>query len=128
MAGVASGEDQTDGGNQQHYNQEYEEALEQQDEYNRALYTVHRVDRLTRKLQNRITRRTLAQVKSLREHGMDAVRYLLSLTYTVRLYKSVHSYVSQTFVSKYFQKSLSVTNNLYKSKYFHIYKKKNFKC
>ncbi|KAF4533175.1 hypothetical protein B566_EDAN001717 [Ephemera danica] len=66
--GVA-GEDQTDCDDLQQEQEEQEQ--EEDDENNRALHTVHRVDRLTRKFQRRIKHRTLAQVKSLREHELS---------------------------------------------------------
>lgn len=51
----------------------------------RALQTVHRVDRLTRTLQRRLTKRTIAQVTTIRHHAMQAVVAILDLTKTVGL-------------------------------------------
>jgi len=59
-----------------------EEELKQE-KGRRALQTVHRVDRLTRSLQRRLTRRTLAQVTSLRQHAMDAITVILGLAKSV---------------------------------------------
>ncbi|KDR24318.1 lipid storage droplets surface-binding protein 1 isoform X2 [Zootermopsis nevadensis] len=44
---------------------------------NKALQTFHRVDRLSRKLQRRLTQRTVAEVKAFRQYSEDALRFLL---------------------------------------------------
>lgn len=42
----------------------------------KALNTIHHVDKFSRKLQRRLTRRTLAQAKALKEHSYEAMHAL----------------------------------------------------
>lgn len=49
---------------------------------NKALQTIHRVDRFSRKLQRRLTQHTVAEVKALRKYSEDALRFVL---YTAEL-------------------------------------------
>lgn len=43
----------------------------------KALQTFQHVDRFSRKLQRRLTRRTLAEAKALKEHGAEAIHVLI---------------------------------------------------
>jgi len=43
----------------------------------KAMQTFHRVDRLSRKLQRRITQHTLAEVKAMRQYSKDALHFVL---------------------------------------------------
>jgi hypothetical protein len=44
----------------------------------KALQTFHRVDRLSRKLQRRLTQHTVAEVKALGQYSEDALRFVLA--------------------------------------------------
>ncbi|KAL1508873.1 hypothetical protein ABEB36_003696 [Hypothenemus hampei] len=43
----------------------------------KAIYTIQHVDRLGRKLKRRLTRRTIAEVKALKDHSAEAVHVLI---------------------------------------------------
>jgi len=43
----------------------------------KALQTFHRVDRLSRKLQRRLTQHTMAEVKAMRQYSKDALQFVL---------------------------------------------------
>jgi len=43
----------------------------------KALQTFHRVDRLSRKLQRRLTQHTMAEVKAMRQYSKDALHFVL---------------------------------------------------
>ncbi|XP_060523670.1 lipid storage droplets surface-binding protein 1-like isoform X2 [Cylas formicarius] len=43
----------------------------------KAIHTIHHVDRLGRKLKRRLTKKTLAEVKALKEHSAEAVHVLI---------------------------------------------------
>lgn len=43
----------------------------------KALHTFHRVDRLSRKLQRRLTQHTVAEVKAIRQYSKDALHFVL---------------------------------------------------
>lgn len=45
----------------------------------KALHTIHHVDKISRKLQRRLTKRTLAEAKALKEHSTEAVQGLLHI-------------------------------------------------
>ncbi|KAJ9578809.1 hypothetical protein L9F63_004959 [Diploptera punctata] len=49
---------------------------------NKALQTIHRVDRFSRKLQRRLTQHTVAEVKAFRKYSEDALRFVM---YTAEL-------------------------------------------
>ncbi|XP_069680279.1 lipid storage droplets surface-binding protein 1 isoform X3 [Periplaneta americana] len=52
------------------------------DKNNKALQTIHRVDRFSRKLQRRLTQHTVAEIKAFRHYSEDALRFVL---YTAEL-------------------------------------------
>lgn len=43
----------------------------------KAMQTIQHVDRFSRKLQRRLTRRTLAEAKALKEHSAEAIHVLI---------------------------------------------------
>jgi hypothetical protein len=43
----------------------------------KAMQTLHRVDRLSRKLQRRLTQHTIAEVKAMRQYSKDALQFVL---------------------------------------------------
>ena len=51
----------------------------------KALQTFHRVDRLSRKLQRRLTQHTLAEVKAMRQYSKDALDFVLLTLELVRI-------------------------------------------
>jgi len=50
----------------------------------KAMQTFHRVDRLSRKLQRRITQHTLAEAKAMRQYSKDALHFVLLTLELVR--------------------------------------------
>lgn len=50
----------------------------------KALQTIQHVDRFSRKLQRRLTRRTLAEAKALKEQGTEAIHVLIYVAELVR--------------------------------------------
>ena len=61
----------------------------------KALQTFHRVDRLSRKLQRRLTQHTLAEVKAMKEYSKDALRFVLLTLELVRSSVEVRSRVQK---------------------------------
>lgn len=54
-----------------------------------ALQTFHRANRLSRKLQRRLTQHTISEIKAIRQYSEDALRFLL---YTAELVGSSSKY------------------------------------
>lgn len=43
----------------------------------KAIQTIHHMDRFSRKLKRRLTQRTLAEAKALKEHSAEAIHVLV---------------------------------------------------
>lgn len=57
---------------------------------NKAVQTIHHVDRLSRKLQRRLTKRTLAEAKALKERSQESIHVLL---YVAELVSKANLYI-----------------------------------